>query len=82
MKVKVTLLNTMEAIDVQRSCTAVFLFKLGVDGCGWMMPHTNSLLPEWRKYSIYKKLDGLREQTGQMYIFDRNRGSNLILSSL
>jgi len=82
VRVEITPLNTIAATDVQRSYTAVFLFKLGVDGCGWMKPHTTSLPPEWRKYSIYKKLDGLREETGQMQIFDRNRSSNLILSSL
>ena len=42
----------------------------------------NKFTSRMEKILNIKKLDGLREQTGQMQIIDRNRSSNLILSSL
>jgi beta-glucanase (GH16 family) len=33
---------------------------------GWMMPDPTTLPPEWRDYRMYRKLDELIEQSGQM----------------
>ena len=68
----------MDTVDVQLyPC-----LHLALDGGGWMMPHPASLRPEWKNYSMYRKVDEFKEQTGQMKKPDTYRSSNLILSSL
>jgi len=68
----------MDTVDVQLySC-----LHLALDVGGWVMPHPASLPPGWRNYSMYRKVDGFKEQTGQMQKSDTYGSSNLILSSL
>jgi len=57
----------MDRVDVQLyPC-----LNLALDGAGWMMTHPAALPPGWRNYSMYRKLDGFREENGQMQKSER-----------